>query len=162
MGTLLWWSCQSPVAHSWGLLNRWNSFHGGMFKHHAKFNTDPLLYLLSHFECDGHTVHMLTQWRLPPPLNIVQCRHHCSLMCVPAHSPWLPSYFDVMQTVLVTLTKAGLSPQTWYKHLYSERMPEGRKWGWRGWGEISLYTQGIILFFCILWLFYIEHVLLWH
>ena len=28
---------------------------------------DLLLYLLSHFECVSHTVHM-TQWRLPPPL----------------------------------------------------------------------------------------------
>ena len=25
--------------------------------------------LLSHFECDGHPVHMLTQWRLLPPLT---------------------------------------------------------------------------------------------
>ena len=29
---------------------------------------DLLLYLLSHFECDSRIVHMLTQWRLPPPL----------------------------------------------------------------------------------------------
>ena len=35
----------------------------------AKFDAGSLLYLLSHFECDGHTVHMLTQWRLPPPLT---------------------------------------------------------------------------------------------
>ena len=35
----------------------------------AKFDADSLLYLLSHFECDDHTVHMLIQWRLPPPLT---------------------------------------------------------------------------------------------
>ena len=28
-----------------------------------------LLYSLSHFECDGQTVHMLTQWHLLPPLT---------------------------------------------------------------------------------------------
>ena len=33
VGTLLlWWSCQSPVAHNCGLLNYPNSFHGGMFR----------------------------------------------------------------------------------------------------------------------------------
>ena len=40
-----------------------------MFKLNAKFDTDSLLYLLSHFECGGHTGHMLTQWRLPPSLT---------------------------------------------------------------------------------------------
>ena len=68
-GPLLWWSCQSPVAHSCGLLNYPNSFHGGMFKLNTKFDADLLLYILSHFECDSHTVHMLTQWHLPPPLT---------------------------------------------------------------------------------------------
>ena len=42
--------CQSPVAHSWGILNHQNGFHGGMFKLNATFDTDLLLYLLSHFE----------------------------------------------------------------------------------------------------------------
>ena len=35
----------------------------------AEFDTESLLYLLHHFDCCGHTVHMLTQWRLPPPLT---------------------------------------------------------------------------------------------
>ena len=35
-----------------------------MFKINAEFDAGLLLYLLSHFECDGHTVHMLTQWHL--------------------------------------------------------------------------------------------------
>ena len=29
-------------------------------------------------------------------------------MCIPVHSPWLPGYIDVTQTVLVTLTMVGL------------------------------------------------------
>ena len=47
------------------LLNHLNSFHGGMFKLNAKFDADSLLYWLSHFECDGHTVHMLNGMYLP-------------------------------------------------------------------------------------------------
>ena len=46
-------------------------FCGGMLKLNAKFDTDLLPYLLSHFECDGHTVHMLTQQYLPPPLTSI-------------------------------------------------------------------------------------------
>ena len=41
--------------------------------------------------------HWLVQWSL-----------HCSYMCVPTHSLWLPGYIDVMWTILVTLTMAGL------------------------------------------------------
>ena len=69
MGVLLWWSCQSPFARSHGLLNHLNSFHGGMFKLNAKFDADSLLYSLSHFECNSHTVQVLTQWHLLPPLT---------------------------------------------------------------------------------------------
>ena len=56
-------------CHSCGLLNNLNSFCRGMFKLNAKFDADLLLYLLSHFECDGHTVHMPIQWCLPSPLT---------------------------------------------------------------------------------------------
>ena len=51
------------------VLNYSNSFCGGMFKLNTKCDADLLLYWLSHFECDGHTVHRLTQWRLLPPLT---------------------------------------------------------------------------------------------
>ena len=40
-----------------------------MFKLNAKSDADSLLYLLSHFWCVSHTVHMLTQQYLPPPLT---------------------------------------------------------------------------------------------
>ena len=55
---------QLPIAC---LLNHPNCFNGGMLKLNTKFDVDSLLYSLSHFECDGHTVHMPTQWCLPPP-----------------------------------------------------------------------------------------------
>ena len=45
-----------------------NGFHGGMFELNAEFDADSLLYFLSHFECSGHTVHMLTQGHPPHPL----------------------------------------------------------------------------------------------
>ena len=58
---------QSPVVHRCGILTHPNSFRGAMFKLNVKLNADsPLLYLLRHFECDGHTVHMPTQQRQPP------------------------------------------------------------------------------------------------
>ena len=66
---ILWWSCQSPVAHGCGLLNHQSTFRRRMFKLNAKFDVDSLLYSLGCFECDGHTVHMLTQQCPPPPLT---------------------------------------------------------------------------------------------
>ena len=70
-GALLWWSCQSPaahspVAHSCSLLNHLNSFCRGMFKLTEKLKACVLLYSLIHFECHDHIVHMLTQRHLPP------------------------------------------------------------------------------------------------
>ena len=38
----------------------------------------------------------------------VQWSRHCSCMCIPVHSPWLPGYINVVQTILVILTMAGL------------------------------------------------------
>ena len=46
-----------------------SSFHRGMFKPNTKFDADSLLYSFSHFECNSHTVHMLTQWLLLSPLT---------------------------------------------------------------------------------------------
>ena len=68
-GTLSRWRCQSPVVHSCCLLNHLNSFCREIFKLNAKLDADSLLYLPNYFECDGHTVHMLTQWHLLSPLT---------------------------------------------------------------------------------------------
>ena len=109
VGVLLWWSCQSPVAHSYSLLNPSNSFHGEIFKFNTIFDADLLLYFLSHFEGSGHTVHCSLNG-IYHPHWLVQWSCHCSHKHIPVHSPWLPSYTDVVQTVLVTLTMAGLFP----------------------------------------------------
>ena len=44
------------------------------------------------------------------PHWLVQWSCHCSHMCIPVHSPWLPGCMDVTQTILVILTMAGLFP----------------------------------------------------
>ena len=97
-GILSWWSCQSPVAHNCRLLNHPNSFHGGMFRFNVKFEADLLLCLLSHFEYDRQTVHVLTQQCLPPlltstvksslftnahssPLSLTARLHQCGSKC---------------------------------------------------------------------------------
>ena len=50
-------------------------------------------------------------------LNDIYCPHwlvqwscHCSRMCILVHSPWLPGYIDVTQTILIILTMVGLFP----------------------------------------------------
>ena len=78
-------------------------------KLNTKSDADLLFYLLGHFECDGHTVHMLTQWFLLPPLtstvkSSLFPHSHSSPLSLAA------SWHDVAQTVLITLTMAGLFP----------------------------------------------------
>ena len=72
----------------------------------AKFDADSLLCLLSHFECDGHTVHISLSGVYAPTdqFSKVVIVHTCAFQS----SPWLPSYIDVAQTVLIILTMAGL------------------------------------------------------
>ena len=45
------------------------------------------------------------------PQWLVQWSHHCSLMLFSVYSSWLPGYINVMQTVLIILTIAGLFPE---------------------------------------------------
>ena len=63
--------------------------------------------LLAQYTC-SHTVHMLTQQYLPPLLSTVKL----SLFTqgIPVHSPWLPGYINIVQTVLIILMMAGLFP----------------------------------------------------
>ena len=50
---------------------------------------------------------MLTQWCVLPSLtNTV--KSSMFMHAHPVHSPWLPGYINVAQTVLVLLTMAGL------------------------------------------------------
>ena len=90
-----------------------------MFKLNVKFDADSLLYVPSHFKCDSHTLHKLTLWCPPPTPTrhwLVQWTCLCSGTCSPEHSPWLPGYIDVMQTILSILTVAGIF---WTNLIYS-------------------------------------------
>ena len=78
-----------------------------MFELNAKFDADSLLYCSVILNVDGHTVHVLTQQLLPPPLTST-VKSSLFMHVHSVHSPWLPHYTDVMQTVLVILTMAGL------------------------------------------------------
>ena len=49
---------QLPIAVAFWII------HGEMFNLNAKCDADSLLYLLRYFECDSHTVDMLTQQHL--------------------------------------------------------------------------------------------------
>ena len=53
------------------------------------------------------------------PHWLVQWIHHCSYMCISVHSPWLPGYTDVTQTILVILTIAGVFLDRHYSILTS-------------------------------------------
>ena len=78
-----------------------------MFKLHAKFDADLLFFSLNYFACDNHTVHMLTQQCLSPSLTST-VKSSLFTYAHSSHSPWLPGYIGVTQTVLVILTTAGL------------------------------------------------------
>ena len=89
------------------LLNHPNSLCGGMFKLKAIFNAVSLLYSPIHLN--------VTPTQYTYSLNGFYCPHwliqwswHCSCVCIPVYSPWLPGYFDVAQTVLIILTMVGL------------------------------------------------------
>ena len=105
---LLWWSCQSPGAHSCSLLNYLNTFHRELFKLNSKLDADSiLLHSLSHFECDVHTVHMLIKQCLLPPLTSA-VKSSLFTHAHSVHSSWLPGYINVIQTILVIFTMAVL------------------------------------------------------
>ena len=106
---------QKSFWHSWGCLcsQQWLRLeHGTRFKVLVRYtnicpesiqpcnmkNTD--IYWR---RCKKQTVHMLTQWHLLPPLTSTV---KLSLF-THVHSdyiPWLPSYTDVTQTILIILT----------------------------------------------------------
>ena len=106
---LLWWSCQSLVAHSCGILN----YSVVSMEEYSSFTQN-----LMHICCSTCSVilnAMATQYTcsfsgIYHPHWLVQWSHHCSCMHIPVHSPWLPGYIDVKQIILVMLTIAGLFP----------------------------------------------------
>ena len=101
-------------VHSCGLLYHPDSFCGGMFKLNAKYDADSLLssliilnVMVTQYTCSLRGVYH--------PHWLVQRSHHCSCTYIPFHSPRLPGYINVVQTVLIILTMIGHLPgQTLY------------------------------------------------
>ena len=106
VGTLLWWSCQSPVASFWIVqivsAEECSSLVQNLMQIHCSTCSVILNVTVTQYTCSLNGVchpHWLVQWS-----------RHCSLMHIPAHSPWLPGYADVTQTILIILTTVGLFP----------------------------------------------------
>ena len=59
--------------------------------------SDILNAMATQHTCSLSGAHWLVQW----------CRHY-SHICIPVHSPWLPVYIHVRQTIFVMLIMAGL------------------------------------------------------
>ena len=89
-----------------------------------------LMQILIQICCSVHSVilnAMATQYTcslngIYPSTNphwLVQWSHYCSLMPIPVHSPWLPGYIVVTQTILVILTMVGLFPDRHYTHTHT-------------------------------------------
>ena len=72
-GTLLWWSCQSPAAHSCGLLSHPNSFQGGNIQAYCKiWCRFVALFAQSFWMQWPHSIHLTQLWLLPPLTNTVK------------------------------------------------------------------------------------------
>ena len=76
-----------------------------------------LICSLDHCECDGHTVHKLSQRRLTA-YWLAPRESDCSQMCSKVSSDWLPSYITATRPVLEILKMAGYfpdSPRIWLR-----------------------------------------------
>ena len=68
-------------------------------------DADSLICSLGHCECEGHTVHKLSQQRLTADLLAPQ-ESDCSWMHSKVSSDWLPSYINATRLVLEIFTMA--------------------------------------------------------
>ena len=66
---------------------------------------------LGHCECDGHTVHKLSQQRLTAD-RLAPRQSDCSRMHSKVSSDWLPSYTKATPPVLEIFKMAGYFPET--------------------------------------------------
>jgi hypothetical protein len=66
---------------------------------------------LGHCECDGHTVHMLSQRRLTADWLAPQ-KSDCSRVHSKVSSDWLPSYIRATRTVLEIFRMSGYFPDS--------------------------------------------------
>ena len=74
-------------------------------------DADSLICSLGHCECDGHTVHKLSQQRLTADWLALR-ENDCSQMHSKVSSDWLPSYIKATRPVLKILKMAGYFPDS--------------------------------------------------
>ena len=108
-GRIVVMKLQSPFACSCSLLNHLNSFveecsslTQNLMQVRGSTCSVTLNVTATQYTCSlngFYHPHCLIQW---------SC--HCSHMCIPIHTPWLPGFIEVVQTILVILTMAGLFP----------------------------------------------------
>ena len=106
---LLWWSCQSPVAHEvafWIIqivsMEECSSLKQNSMQIHCSTYSVILNTSATQCTCSLNGIYLL-HW-------LVQWSHYCSHMYIPVHSPWLTGYIDVVQAVLLVLTMTELFP----------------------------------------------------
>ena len=80
-----------------------------MSKFELKPDSDSLIFSLGHCECDGHTIHKLSQWRLTADLLALR-ESDCSRMSSNVSSEWLPNYIKATRPILEILKMTGYIP----------------------------------------------------
>ena len=98
-GTLLWWSCQSPVAHSCSLLNHLNSF---------RKECSSLMQNLMQTHCSTHSV----------ILNTMATQYTCSLNGV-YHPHWIVQWVVIVHTCAFQSTLLGCQVTSMLHKLFS-------------------------------------------
>ena len=102
VSALSWWSCQSPVAHGCSFLNirvvsakKCSGLTQNLLQIHCSTHSVILDAVATQYTCSLNCVYC--------PHWLIQWSHHCSCVHIPVHSPWLPGYTEVTQTILIIL-----------------------------------------------------------
>ena len=124
-------TCCKP-SRTWITFNKISTVFGAFVLYFYLCCTHCTIWIVSEKECSSLTQNMMqvhcfthsvilnvmaTQYTCS--LNSVYCPHwlvqwsrHCSHMHIPVHSPWLPSYINVTQTILIILKMMDFSQIT--------------------------------------------------
>ena len=105
-----------------------------------------MVALLSNFECTGHTVHMLTQWRLPPSLTSTV---KSSLFTHVHSSPFslAARWHPCRATILFILTMAGFfQADLVLQKTLKKTQQKSIYWGvWQFWEDLCLASFHLML-----------------
>ena len=112
---------------------------------------------LMQIHCSSHSVILnVTATQYTCSVNGIYCSHwlvqwscHCSHMCIPVHSPWLPGSIDVMQTTIVYIKKGWtcfgqtlhtpvLNKKKWTQHTIPLCLDSHILWYWTFLGKCGL------------------------